>query len=154
MILTLVQAVVFITYVIFLYSYCKKTLPSISHSYYELPNSLSYLFTFFCWGIGIPMLLQGSSAFFFISGSGLCFVGAATNFLSKGAHTNIVHYGGALFGIGGGLLGLFLEYHIQFPLWLFIGGTACILLIKKIVNKIWWVEILAFILIITGLSIR
>ncbi len=153
MIITLVQGLVFITYIVFLYAYCKKTLPSISQSYYELPNSISYLFTFFCWGIGIPMLFQGNELFF-ISGSGLCFVGAATNFLSKGAHTNVVHYVGAFLGIAGALFGLWFDYGILFPLIVFGGGTIFVLVTDKIENKIWWVEILAFVTIISGLLWR
>jgi len=153
MITTLVQGLVFITYIVFLYAYCKKTLPSISQSYYELPNSISYLFTLFTWGIGIPMLFQGDWLFF-ISGSGLCFVGAATNFLSKGAHTNIVHYVGAFLGIAGALFGLWVQYDIVFPLIVFGGGTTLLLVLKQVENKIWWIEILAFVTIINGLLWR
>lgn len=153
MITTLVQTLVFTTYITFLYLYCKKTLSSISQSYYELPNSISYLFTFFCWGIGVPMIFQGGPLFF-ISGAGLCFVGASTNFLSKGAHTNIVHYVGAFLGIVGALLGLWIEYDIIFPSIIFSGGTITLLVLKQIKNKIWWIEILAFVNIITGLLCR
>jgi len=104
-------------------------------------------------GIGIPMLLQGNELFF-ISGIGLCFVGAATDFLSNGAHTNIVHYVGAFIGIAGALFGLWLQYNIMFPLIVFSGGTILVLVTDKIENKIWWVEILAFITIILGLLWR
>jgi len=99
------------------------------------------------------MLFQGNELFF-ISGSGLCFVGAATNFLSKGAHTNVVHYVGAFLGIAGALFGLWFDYGILFPLIVFGGGTIFVLVTDKIENKIWWVEILAFVTIISGLLWR
>ena len=100
------------------------------------------------------MIFQGGNAWFFMSGAGLCFVGTATAFLSKGASTNIVHYLGAAVGIGCALLGLVFQYGIYLPLLVFTLGTALIMLIPKVNNKIWWVEILAFVVIVIGLFLR
>jgi hypothetical protein len=56
-----------------------------------------------------------STAFLWIfSAAGFGFVGAATMFKSKGAHTNIVHYVGAVIGMIFGLLGLALQFDLGF----------------------------------------
>ena len=154
MILTTIQALIFVIYVAFLYSQFGKPLPSISQSWYDLPKPKNNLFTLFCWSIGIAMIFQGGNAWFFMSGAGLCFVGAATTFLSKAANANIVHYLGAAIGIGCALFGLGFQYGIYFPLLVFTLGTALIMLIPKVNNKIWWVEILAFVVIVIGLFLR
>ena len=154
MILTTIQALIFITYIAFLYSQFGKPLPSISQSWYDLPRPMNNLFTLFCWSIGIAMIFQGGNAWFFMSGAGLCFVGAATTFLSKAANANIVHYLGAAVGIGCALFGLGFQYGIYFPLLVFILGTALIMIVPKINNKIWWVEILAFVVIVLGFYTR
>lgn len=154
MILTTIQAFIFIIYIAFLYYKFRKPLPSISQSWYDLPKPVNKLFTLFCWSIGIVMIFQGGNAWFFMSGAGLCFVGAATSFLSKGAKTNIVHYLGAAVGIGCALFGLCFQYSIYFPLWIFILGSSIIILLPKVINKIWWIEILAVIVIMIGLFLR
>ena len=113
-ILTIIQLVVFLLYVGFI---IKRygVLPSISDSWYVLPLSQQFLFTLFTWGLGIPMLLYGN-IWFFLSGAGLSFVGAATAFKSKIGLTKEVHYGGALVGILGALIGILVEYSNFLPL--------------------------------------
>ena len=152
MIPTIIQATVFIVYVYFIYSQF-GILPSISDSWYKLkPLKLGFLFTLFCWGVGIPMLFHTSdiSPFFFFSGSGLCFVGVATAFKLKIGIERYVHGAGAIICVISGLIALWTDYKLWFPSLLFIIGTIIILLIKT-KNKIWWFEIAAFLSILSGL---
>ena len=116
--LTLIQLVVFTLYVGFI---TKKfgVLPSISDSWYSLPVSQKALFTLFTWGIGIPMLFYGS-VWFFLSGVGLTFVGAATQFKMTISYTKQIHYIGALTGILFSLIGIFSLWGNILPLLVFL----------------------------------
>jgi len=155
MLITTLQLIIFLSYVGGLLIYFKKPLPSISDSWYELPKGWNHLFTLFCWSLGILMLFQGTGEYpyFFFSGAGLMFVGAATQFKWKGAYTNLVHYFGAVCGIIFSLIGLGHEYHVWWPLiiWSIITYVFNFL---RINNFTWWAEIAAFIIIITGLYSR
>jgi hypothetical protein len=149
--ITLFQLSVFVIYVGFLLYTFKKPLPSISDSWYELPNNQKPLFTLFCWSLGIAMLFQGTgeTPLFFLSGSGLTFVGAATMFKSTGAHTNIVHYTGAAVGIILALVGIGYENGVWIPLIVWLISTI-LLKVLKVENSTWWIEIVAFLTIIIG----
>ena len=153
MVATLIQFLVFVTYITFI---IRKfgVLPSISESWYALEEEENPLFTVFCWGIGIPMFFQsnGTSELFMLSGIGLALVGTAVRF--KAAYNCKVHYAGAAAGIGGALLGLLIESGMWQPIAAFALMTAFIFFYKKIVEKIWWIEVSAFLTIITGLMLR
>lgn len=153
--ITIFQASVFLLYVGFLLYRFRKPLPSISDSWYELKEPARWLFTLFCWSLGGAMLFQGTeeTPLFFLSGTGLMFVGAATQFKWSGANSNLVHFGGALVGIMGALCGLGIEYGNWKPLLVWSIGTLLLQYIK-IRNFIWWVEILAFVSIIGGFLLR
>jgi hypothetical protein len=101
------------------------------------------------------MVLQSdqSSPFYFFSGMGLAFVGAATQFKWAGANTHIVHYLGAFIGIACALAALYFESGMWLPATLFTFITAIIILFKA-KNATFWIEIVAFLLIITGLFLR
>ena len=151
LLITIIQAVVFLSYVNFLLLYFGKPLSSISESWYQLPEKLKILFTFFCWIIGFLMLFQtnGNSALFFISGSGLCFVGVATMFKSNDI-TPIIHFTGAAVCILGALAGIGLERGSFLPLTIWIVVSALLALLK-VKNSVWWIEMAAFAAIISGL---
>ena len=154
LLLTTIQAVVFISYITFLLIKFKGPLTSISDSWYKLggfDGKLSFLFTLFCWGLAIPMLLQsGSTALFFLSGAGLSFVGVATMFKSKDDITPYIHFIGAGIGIIFALIGIGVERYTWIPL-LAWSIMALVLKLLKIKNYIWWIEISAFLTIIIGL---
>jgi hypothetical protein len=95
------------------------------------------------------MLFLGNF-WFFLSGSGLCFVGAATQFRSYIGITKEVHYAGALIGILSSLVGIATMYQDLNPIIVFI-VSAMILQISKVKNTIWWQEIVAFIIILSSL---
>lgn len=155
MILTLAQFLIFVTYVAYII-YRFGILPSISESHYKL-NTVrqGYFFTIFCWLLATTMIFQSdeSTPLYFFSGMGLAFVGAATQFKWTGANTHIVHYLGAVLGIGCALMGLYFESGLWQP-------TVIVLIflafcsIAKTKNGIFWVEIASFLAIITGLIVR
>lgn len=155
MIITLLQAFVFLSYIGFIV-YRFGVLPSISESWYRLePLRKSYLFTLFCWSLSTLMLFQTNetTAWFFASGAGLAFVGAATMFKWTGAYTDKIHGLGAVVGIVCALVGLGVEYNNWMPTALFVAvGTT--ISAFKLQNRIWWIEIAAFVSVISGLLYR
>ena len=147
--LLLVQVVVFLSYVIGIVSKY-GVLPSISDSWYSLPLGWKSLFTFFTWGIGIPMLLYGTLPLF-ISGVGLCFVGAATQFKMKESYTRLIHFAGAAVGIVTPLIYFLLSFNVGLPFAIQLVGSVIIWNSEEFNNKLWWVEILGFLMVVYGL---
>ena len=155
MITTLLLAFIFVSYIGFIV-YRFGVLPSISESYYKLqPLRTSFLFTLFCWSLSTLMLFQTNetTAWFFASGVGLAFVGAATMFRWAGAHTRKLHDLGAGIGITCAFIGLGVEYSNWIPMAVFI-AVGTILSSFKVQNRIWWIEITAFCCVISGLLYR
>jgi hypothetical protein len=139
MINTIFQGLIFLSYTSFLI-YRFGVLPSISESHYRLDNTREgYLFTLFCWALSVLMIFQTNE----------------TSILFKwsGVHTGLIHYAGAVLGIGGALIGLCVEYNNIIPLCAFV-STALLLSVLEVRNVIWWVEIVAFLCIISGLLYR
>jgi hypothetical protein len=152
--LTTFQAIVFIGYVLFIYSQF-GVLQSISDSWYKLKEKGGVwysLFTWFTWLIGIPLFFQtnGSSPFFFIAGAGLTFVGVATMFKLSNSIEPYIHFAGAVIGITASFIALVVERGVWLPAVVFVITALCIqLLYKK--NTTWWIEIAAFVCIILAL---
>jgi len=150
MTLTLIQAAIFVSYVTFLLIKFKGPLPSISESWYALGSPLNVLFTLFCFALSITMcfhISDGWGGLFFLSGAGLGFVGAATAFKDK--FVRPIHFGGAMAGIIGALLGIWLTLGdiLPFIVWAII---TILLLGFKAKNAMWWLEIAAFACIVCG----
>lgn len=154
MIPTIIQTIVFIAYVMFLWIKFKGPLPSISESWYRLNGGWKSLFTFFCWGIAFPMCFQtnGTTGLFFLSGAGIGFVGAATMFRSGDKTTTWVHFIGAVTCIIAALAGIFFErgYILPFLIWAVV---SILIELFKVKNAMWWIELSAFIAIIYGLTL-
>jgi len=148
--ITLIQTLIFVSYIGFLLVKFKRPLSSISDSWYKLDGNLKHLFTAFCWSLGFLQLFQtdGSSGFFFLAGAGLIFTGAATAF--KESMTGTIHFIGAYTCIISSLVALIVERNNYIPAILF-GIVAIILYALKIKNRTWWVEIAAFACILIGL---
>jgi hypothetical protein len=151
--LTIAQGAVFVAYV----SYIVKLFgvpPSISDSWYLLERK-GVLFTLFCWMLGACMLYQGNdkTTLFILSGVGISFVGGATMFKWSGAMTDKIHFGSATVGIVCALLGLYIEYHIKAPIYVFTVATILIV-VAKVKNSVFWVEMIAFACVVTGLFLR
>lgn len=118
--------------------------PSISDSYYVLPNVYNSLFTLFCWGFAFPIMILASTPLMFFSGAGICFVGAAAAFRSN--LTKEVHIAGALLGVLLSQVSIAIDYKMYYINFIFITTAALIILFKKYLsNTTWWIEIIAFI---------
>ena len=147
--LLLLQLFIFITYISFVVS-AYGVLPSISESWYRLSLKSKWMFTFFTWGIGVPMMFYGPLTLF-ISGASLCFVGAATRFKITAAYTRLIHYTGAGIGIFLPLIFFGVAYDEYGPI---IAQLLCSLIIAFIStskNKLWWIEIVGFLTITYGI---
>ena len=132
-----------------------KVLHSVSDSWYKLKQHERHeeiFFTIFTYFLGIGTLLQYYlHPIFFLAGMGFFWVGTQTQFRGESIKETI-HYLGAVLGIGGSLIGLGLTFS-WIPLLIMLGGVG-IMKLLKITNFLWWVEILAFILVIGGLWVR
>ena len=134
---------VFVTYVGFIWIRYGIQ-PSISESYYKLPQSLKWMFTIFCWGFAVPAAIIGvtltNNFLMFLAAAGICFVGAAAEF--KQSLTKNVHMIGAYCGI------LFSQLSIlfYFNLPVVVATTLLLLIICQLYvkNKVWWQELIAF----------
>lgn len=129
-------------------------LPSISESYYKMKGDKLFgggLFTLFIWSLSLPLIIIGDTPLMFFAGAFLSFVGAASAFKDL-KMTKRVHTIGAVGGIGFGFLSMVLDFQLNEITFFMLLGSL-ILYLLKIKNLIWWVEILAFVLIILGLFI-
>lgn len=139
--------IVFLTYVIGIYSKF-GILKSISESVYHIKHKA--LFTFFIWGVALPIMIVGSTGLMFMAGAFLAFVGASPMF--KEEMEGKVHYVGATGGIALGFAGMILNFGL-WPLAVIQGVFTLCAVLFKLKNHTWWIEVLAFILIIIGLII-
>lgn len=149
-----IELLLFVSYLLFI-GFRYGILPSISESYYRL-GKLQVLFLFFTWSIAFPIILIGGfidhthSWTFFMSGSAMTFVGAASAFredLTKG-----VHFSGAVSSIVFGFLGLWLVLDFwKIPI---VAVLLMPVIFKYVKNSTWWVEVLAFATIMLGLLLR
>lgn len=154
MTLTTIQTTVFLSYLALLFISFRRPLPSISESWYSL-GGRRHLFMLFCIAIGMMMIFQtdGTTGWYFLSGVGLCFTGAAAEFKSNAAYTKAVHNTGAVAFILGALLGLYFESSLLWPLISVVLGVL-IMGILKIRFLVFWAEIYSALLIMAGLYSR
>jgi hypothetical protein len=148
MILPIISIIVFVTYISFVglkYGIQK----SMSASYYIVKPNI--LFTLFCWGFSLPFMIYAGPIhpIFFFAGAGICFTGAASDFLGDEL-TQKVHMASAFSAVILGMIGLVLT-----GLWWMVGifvvyGLAVMLFANY---KIWWIEVLAFVVILIGVMI-
>jgi hypothetical protein len=121
-------------------------------------KKMGHLFNWWVAAVGLPMWGYGAyevygdwaQVVFALSGFCLFCVGIASSFREK--MVDKIHYTGAVLAIGLGFLGIWIQYHTVFQLGLFI-GLALLLKGIKIKNYTWWIEIVAFVLIIGKLVI-
>ena len=118
-------------------------LPSISDSYYKLPEKWNFLFTLFCWGFAVPAIIAGveTTILMFFAGTGICFVGAAAEINDKWVYR--IHMIAAISGILFSQLAIFFGYHMLYVNIISILLASIILLLSKI-NYFWWIELVAF----------
>jgi len=139
-----IMLTVFITYVGFIWSKY-GVLPSISDSYYELPKKIDFLFILFCWGFAFPAVIIGvdltDNFLMFLAGGGIIFVGAAAAF--KQELTQTVHEIGAFGGVIFSQLSIAFDFKMYYVNVIFV-VLGLLILLTKIKNRIWWLELVAF----------
>ena len=141
-ILYIIQLLVFVSYVSFIWiKYGVQT--SISESYYALPTKLNFLFTFFCWGFSLPLIIIGDNVLMFLAGSGIAFVGAAAQIRQK--MTRTVHMVSAYAGIIFSQLAIGFIYEVYYVnIIAVLSALILFLMRKRIKNFVWWIEIVMF----------
>lgn len=136
-------------------------LNSISESYYKLPYNSKFLFTLFCWGFSIPLMMVGleqtGSILMFFAPAGIAFVGAAAAFKGDKV-THDVHMAGATIGIILSWLASMVLYdqYIAGVVFAFISATlvALTFALRKNLHYFWWIEILAYVFLLRAIIIR
>jgi hypothetical protein len=142
--LILSSVIIFITFLTAMYS-LYGILPSVSDSYYNLPKEHRYLFTIFCWGMSIPLLIAGTimtdNYFLFIASSGTMFVGVASEFRQK--MTKTVHLLGAYVSIIFSHLSIIIDFNM-IEVSAIVLGIVLAMYKSKVKNRIYWIEILSY----------
>jgi len=151
LLLLLASLLIFSTYVITIWIKY-GILPTISDSYYILPDNRKILFTLTLWAFSLPVIIVGATTsginIMFFAGASICFVGASPLF--KEHFEGRVHYVSAIIGIVLGLTSLWVNFGLGE---LVVTSVLLMLTIRILVknNYTWWIEILAFLTIIIGL---
>ena len=120
---------------------------SISDSFYCLPIRARGLFTLALVGFSIPVMIFADNTLMFLAGSAIVFVGAASDF--KRDITKVWHYAAAVIGITLGMASLIIDYGRIELVILFVVISIILRFTKS--NFIWWIEIIAFYLILIGI---
>lgn len=146
--ITFLQILIFIIYVIFIY---KKfgVLSSISASTYELKGQNRWWFLAFLWGIGILNLFQGLQGWGFLASAGFIFAGITIDHAE--APAKIPHKVGTFLAIAASFIGLYVVHGLYWPALAFVGFLLCSTQLK---NKIWWIEIFAMIFVAIGYILK
>ena len=147
--ITALQFIVFTVYLIVIWKRF-EILESISSSTYEWIGNQRYWFTAMCWLLGILNLFQGMGGWGVLVAVAMGVTGITINYKTIGT---ALHNIGAITAIGGGLIGLWVLHGIWLPFGLFLPIAVCLWFISGD-NRIWWIEIVAFALIIIGYTLR
>lgn len=124
---------------------------SISESYYilgEKVDLLASMFTFFCWLTAIPLLIfwleNDGGILAFVACGALCFVGAAPMFKS---HEKTIHFVSAIVCFVSAYVWLILYADLS----LVVTSILVIIFASFLKNKIFWIELTAFLTIYLAL---
>ena len=140
LIISIITFITYITYVMVKFGIQK----SISDSYYDLDIKNKIFFTLALWGFALPIGIAAETTMLFLAAAGICFVGATPAFKDdKTEHT--IHMIGAYSGIILGFASMVIDYHLYWLTGISVVGITLIYLFGK--NKIWWIEVLAFLII-------
>lgn len=129
-------------------------LKSVSDSYYSIKRK--YLFTLALWGFALPAIIAANlngvtlpGVLMFLAGSGICFVGAAPEFRLK--LDGDVHVIAAVSGVVLGMASIWL-----FGYWYIsvLFAVASLVIRFTLKNYTWYIEVLAFYLIMLGLLLN
>lgn len=146
---------VFLSYTLYIY-FKFGVLKSISDSFYHIPHKA--WFTFFQWGLSLPLIIVASTPLMFFAGSFMFFVGAAPGFMDDEMEER-VHVVGATGGISLATISMWLDFHMWPLSFLMVGFTIwCTTKLNDkfpklhVKNHTWWIEVLAYALIILTLT--
>ena len=142
-----ISTISFIAYVVFL-TIRVGILPSISESYYRLPERIHFLFPTFLCCVGFPIIATAQGGWLFLAGFAIVGVGTAPLF--KESFIGRIHYICAFTGISAGFISLMFDCHY----FLYVGICFIpIYLLEQfnVKNKMWWIEIFSFVAILGGL---
>lgn len=148
--ITTIQLMIIVTYVTFIYRRY-GLLTSISASTYYLEGNDRWYFLGFLWTIGLLNFFQGMEIYGFLTGAGLFFTGITINHESSKVHTDRVHQIGTVGAIIAAFTGLIVLYGMWIPTAIL---AICTALLYRNKYFIWWVECIAFALIIISYYLR
>jgi len=121
-------------------------LPSISDSYYHLPEKWNFMFTLALWGFAMPAMILGTpvTGLMFGACAGIMFVGAAAQFHKK--VTKTVHIIGATLGMGLSQIAIATAFGMWPITAVSVGLVGLIVLFRKQLKykHVWWIEIVSF----------
>ena len=149
-IITLLQILVITIYVAFIYKRYGK-LASISASTYYLEGNDRWYFLAFLWSVAFLNLFQGMEVYGFLGAAGLMFTGITIDHESSAAHTDRVHQVGTVGAIIAMFIGLWVIHGMWIPTAVLAISTA---LLYKNRYFIWWIEIIAFALVMISYLLR
>ena len=119
-------------------------LPSISDSYYHLPQGFKLIFSFALIGFALPLIIYTNKILIFIAGGAIMFVAATPDFHSEGA----IHFICAIIGIVSGIFYLIINKQYLISIIVFIVGIILYIFAS---NHIFWIEIVSFYTILLGI---
>jgi len=180
LILLIIMGVIFATYITaIVINYGVQ--PSVSESYYRLPDKWKPLFTFATWGYAAPATVIGlqltGSPLFFLAGLAIMFVGASPAFRASKAKQiayekaagkeyrslePLVHFIGATVGITAAMVAVWVTLSLWWLVVLFLVASAATGLytvktaddMSDMGNLYWWIEIYAFVVLWVAFLIR
>ncbi len=120
-------------------------LPSISDSYYHIPQGYKLIFSFALIGFALPLIIYTNKILIFIAGGAIMFVAVTPDFHSEGA----IHFICAIIGIVSGLLYLITNKQYLISVIAFIVGIILYIFAN---NHIFWIEIVSFYTILLGIT--
>jgi len=153
----LIMLITFISYMSFVWiKYGEQ--PSISQSYYALPDNQKFLHNTFCWCYAISLIIATGTLLMFFAGIGIIIVGITSQYketINKRIK-NIIHLIGAYIGLILSQLSILFDFKMWQINILFLTSSVILLLLHKkyMTNHLWWGEILAFLSISYVLGIK
>lgn len=125
-------------------------LPSISDSYYHIPEGYKLIFSFALIGFAFPIIMFDNRVLNFIAGGLICFVAVSPEF--KLVYEGDIHY---ICAVGGVLFGM-LSLWINYKGWRYVVGFILLAVIIHftISSSIWWIEVSAFYTVLCVLFIK
>lgn len=149
MFIALAQLIILLAYLAYL---VKRfgVLTSISDSTYFLERKKRHYFTIVLWSIALLNFFQPMEMYGAVAASMLMFTGATIVFKNDDGFSDKVHYTSAVVALVLSVVGLIVMYGMWWMPLSIIAFCGLALLLDKIKNFVWWLEIIVFLHIIGG----